>query len=529
MTPTRHQLRDYQETAVAGVVRALGNRPILVAPTGSGKTVMATALVERIGGHVLWMAHRKELIEQAAARLQSHGLVVGVIKAGVRPTPLAPVQVASVASLLRRDFPPAELIVIDEAHHAAADSYRTILEGYASVPLVGLTATPFRLDGRGLGDLFGEIVVAAWPDELCSRGILHKPKVWASPPPDLRGVRVVAGDYNKSQLAQRVNTREQNADLVKMWLKHAAGRRTVAFAVDVEHSQAIVAAFRGVGLPAEHLDGKTHECERAAILERLASGRTLIVSNCMVLTEGWDLPVLECAIVARPTDSLNLHLQMVGRIMRACDGKDGAIVLDHAGNHHKHGLVTRRLNYTLTSQKIGSDEPLGLRRCEACGLFFALSDPCCPDCGWAPAARGAERERPEVHGDGELREFGDDDFVIQYYGPEAEFEYPFRRRVWDGIERLRGSYDPHWSRRRYVECFGAWPVVVGDELVDTASATQDQKRAVYEQLLGVARGKGYKDGWAAYRFKDTFGVWPRGFVTEIRETDFRDKVARLRA
>jgi superfamily II DNA or RNA helicase len=525
----RHALRDYQEQTVGRVIAAVANRPILVAPTGSGKTVMATAVVERLGGRVLWMAHRKELIEQAAGRLQAHGLTVGVIKAGVRPTPLAPVQVASVGSLLRRDFPPAELIVIDECHHAAAESYRTILEGYPGVPLVGLTATPFRLDGRGLGDLFGEIVVAAHTDDLCRQGILHKPKVWASPPPNLQGVKVIAGDYNQGQLAERVNTQDRNADLVAMWLKHAAGKRTVAFAVDVEHSQDIADAFVAAGVAAEHLDGATSEREREGILSRLASGETLIVCNCMVLTEGWDLPALECAIVARPTDSLNLHLQMVGRIMRACPGKDGAIVLDHAGNHHKHGLVTRRLNYTLSGDRVGSDEPLSLRRCEVCGLFFALTDPCCPDCGWIPIPAGITRERPEIHGAGELAEFGDGDFVIQFYGPEQDFDFAFRARVWRGIERLRGSYPPHWSRRRYFECFDAWPVVLGDELLDVENATLEQKRAVYEQLLSAAKAKGFKEGWAAYRFKDTFGVWPRGFVTEIREHAFREKVARLRA
>jgi superfamily II DNA or RNA helicase len=361
-TTTRLQLRDYQRRAVDDVIAKLDRRPILVSPTGSGKTTMATEIVERLGVPTLWLAHRKELIDQAAERLEAHGLTTGIVMSGYETVPEAQVQVASIQTLVRRDKPPAGLIVIDECHHAAADSYQNVLAEYPDAHIVGLTATPFRLDGRGLGDLFGELVVAAWPDELCTDGVLHKPRIWASKAPDLRGVRVVAGDYNLGALAQRSNTAELNADIVETWRKRAAGRRTVAFAVDIAHSMAITKAFQDVGVPAEHLDGGTSRDNRDAILERLRQGKTQVVSNCMVLTEGWDLPALACAILARPTASLNLHLQMIGRVMRACEGKDGAIVLDHAGNHHVHGLVTRRLNYTLSDEKVGSDEPLGLRR-----------------------------------------------------------------------------------------------------------------------------------------------------------------------
>ncbi len=148
--------------------------------------------------------------------------------------------------------------------------------------------------------------------------------------PGLLGVRVVAATYNLCALAERTNTAELNADIVETWQKRAAGRRTVAFAVDIAHSEAITEAFRQAGVPAEHLDGATPRAERDGILARLATGETLVVSNCMVLTEGWDLPALECAVVARPPASLNLHLQMIGRVMRACAGKDGALVLDHS-------------------------------------------------------------------------------------------------------------------------------------------------------------------------------------------------------
>ncbi len=500
--PERQQLRDYQERAVETVIAKLDQRPILVSPTGSGKTTMATEIVERLGRPTLWLAHRKELIDQAAERLAAHGLRSGIVMAGFRSDPDARVQVASVQTLVRRNRPPAGLVVVDECHHAAAETYQKILSDYTDAALIGLTATPFRLDGRGLGDLFGELVVAAWPDELCAAGVLHKPRVWASKAPDLRGVRVVAGDYSLGALAERTNTAELNADIVETWQKRAAGRRTVAFAVDIAHSEAITEAFRQAGVPAEHLDGATPRAERDAILARLAHGETLVVSNCMVLTEGWDLPALECAIIARPTASLNLHLQMIGRVMRASHGKEGAIVLDHAGNHHVHGLVTRRLDYTLSDERVGFSEPLGLRRCRECGLLFETDEPCCPECGWAPqAGGGGRRRRPPIHGTGELAEFDD-----------TAFEY--RRQVWVQIESQRqaAGYKPGWSYYRFFDRFGVAPIVADGGLVNPASATPEEKAEVYRELLRIAAQKGYKRGWAAYRFREAFGHWPRRAV-----------------
>lgn len=382
--------------------------------------------------------------------------------------------------------------------------------------MVGLTATPFRLDGRGLGDLFGELVVASWTEDLCNAGILHRPKVWAAKSPDLRGVKVIGGDYQLGALSKRTNNAAANADIVSTWLQRCSGMRTVCFAVDVQHSRDIVEAFQCQGIAAEHLDGSMTADDRTAILDRLRSGQTQIVSNCMVLTEGWDLPALQCAIVARPTASLNLHLQMIGRVMRACEGKAGAVVLDHAGNHHVHGLVTRRLQYSLDgSRKVGTAEPLGLRRCRKCGMFFELATFACPDCGYRPSPDDTPaRERPEIHGTGELAEFDD-----------ARFDY--RREVWNLIEAERqgAGFKPGWSMFRYRERFGSDPLVLDGELVDPAAATLEQKRRLYEGFVDTAKRKGFKEGWASYRFKEAFGHWPRGFVTDVRKDQLRQRLS----
>lgn len=519
--------RDYQQRAITDLFAVLDKRPILVAPTGSGKTVMATEFVNEFlanhggglfGGRVLWLAHRKELIEQAAVHLSDYGMFTGIIKAGIKSSPMARVQVAAVQTLARREKPPADLIIIDECHHARAKTYEKILAEYPDAAIVGLTATPFRLDGRGLGDIFGELIIAASPTELVEQGYLIAPRVYASSAPDLRGIHSRGGDYVISELAEAVNTYGNIEHIVETWKNRSVTKtkrlKTVVFAVNISHSKAITAMFCEQGVRAVHIDGSTAQAYRATTLADLRAGRLDIVSQCMILTEGWDLPALECVIIARPTASLNLHLQMLGRVMRATEGKTGALVLDHAGNHHVHGLVTRKLNYTLDGgEKVGMAEPLGLKRCRACGLFFDTSRFDCPECGWKPEAADYKKAVREAAGDKELTEFWDD-----------TFEY--RNEFWKMTEALRETccYKPAWSNYRYKERFDEWPTVANGELVDIDNATIEDKKAVYADFLAIAERKGFKPGWAAYRYKDTFGVWPRVGQGKDKEQKSRDDI-----
>jgi len=188
------------------------------------------------------------------------------------------------------------------------------------------------------------------------------------------------------------------------------------------------------------------------------------------------------------------------------------MVLDHAGNHHVHGRVTRRIEYTLDSdKKVGESDPLRLRRCKACQLLFDPGEPCCPDCGWAPELATA-RERVPIHGSGRLDEFDDTDFA-------------YRAEFWRLIEgqRMAAGYKPGWTAYRFKERFGDWPVVADGELVDPQHATLDEKRAVYHGFVCQATMKGFKPGWAAYRYKDIFGCWPRGFVQDVRREAMRER------
>ena len=214
-------------------------------------------------------------------------------------------------------MPPADIVFIDEAHHVPAMTYQAILGKYPDAIVIGLTATPCRGDGRGLGGTFQSMIQGPQIPELIALGHLCKLKIFAPPPPDLRGVGVAStGDYVIGDLSRKMNTDVLVGDLVEHWLRHAERRRTVVFAVDIDHSVDIVKQFRKSQVRAEHLSGETPQDEREAILGRLASGETEVVSNCNVLTEGYDLPDLGCITVARPTRSLGLFRQMVGRGLR---------------------------------------------------------------------------------------------------------------------------------------------------------------------------------------------------------------------
>lgn len=242
-------LRPYQTRAVdlARAAFLAGKRRILlVAPTGAGKTVIAThgliAPAVARGSRVLFLAHRQELIDQCAAKLGE--LPYGIIKANIKPHPYAPIQVASVQTLARRDLPPADLVVVDEAHHTTGDnSYGVILAAYPNAAIVGLTATPFRLDGRGMGSVFDALIPVATVSELIAAGALVRPRTFALPAPDLAGIRTVAGDYADGALAHRMDTKRIGTALVETYRKHADGRSAIAFGVNVAHAEHIADEF----------------------------------------------------------------------------------------------------------------------------------------------------------------------------------------------------------------------------------------------------------------------------------------------
>ena len=281
---------DQIESEIAGGKR----RPILVAPTGSGKTIIGSEYIKRLIAkykRVLVIAHRREIIVQTSNKLTANGVRHGVILAGKEKDlrPLERVQVASIQTLWSRgmrsnsmQMPLADILIFDEAHHARARTYQKIIDAYPNAVLLGLTATPCRGDGRGLGNIFDTMIECPQVQELIDLGFLVGTVIYA-PVKDtdrlLRGVRTEKGDYVTSQLEQRMNTDQLVGDIVTHWLKYGEGRRTVCFAVDVAHSVHIRDEFVRAGIRAEHLDGTTSIPEREAILARLASGETQVVTE----------------------------------------------------------------------------------------------------------------------------------------------------------------------------------------------------------------------------------------------------------
>lgn len=388
-------LRDYQSRAVMQCLQKFDDgarRIVLVSPTGSGKTVIAAAFVQalvRRGLRILFLAHRIELVNQAVRRL---GVPVSTITAGVKHVPLSQVYVASRDTLVRRVVPQVDFVIIDEAHHATASGYLKILAAVPNAKLLGLTATPCRLDDKGLGELFYHLIEAAKVSKLVADGTLMRPVVLSHPSePDLGGVKKTGGDFNQEQLEERCNRSELRGDVVKHWLQRARNQPTVVFAVSIAHSKDLAADFTAAGVSVVRVDGKMSAEERNAAIGAIDSGRARVIVNVGILTEGWDFPALAVCVLARPTESLSLLLQMWGRVMRTAPGKSEALVLDHAGNVLRHGLLPwNDVEWTL--EKAPKRKTKGavksLKNCPKCYVVVASATRNC-SCGhqWQAAAR----------------------------------------------------------------------------------------------------------------------------------------------
>lgn len=429
-------LRDYQVRAIELLRQRHRDRPCLVVGTGAGKTTIASEIIRAHVGRALFLVHRRELVDQAFDRLAQHGVKAGRIIAGHDEDRALPAQVASIQSLARRAHWAASLVIIDEAHHAVAETYRAMLDRYAGSIIMGMTATPLRLDGKGLGDMFGCLVEPVTTAALVEQGYLVAPKVFA-PPIDLKGIRTRAGDYSLPELVERVSP--LIGSITETWFQRANGMRTVAFACSIEHSREIVAAFQAKGVSAAHLDGTMARDERKAVLDALRSGAITLMSSCSIVSEGFDLPALQCAIQARPTKSLAMHRQQIGRIMRP---PGPVIVLDHAGNHHEHGMVTDPVTWSLDG-KPKKERATPTRQCSECFAIYPASEPKCPECGAVPEAN-QNVVTPGVENEGELEEFKSRE--------SRESEY--RSLV---QEASRRRFALGWARMRYRDRFKVWP------------------------------------------------------------------------
>lgn len=512
-------LRPYQVQAIAGA-QEHHNRGVtgilIVCPTGGGKTVIAASIIANgaaNGMRFLFLAHRRELINQTFNKLLAMGVPrahVGVIMAGDhRRNPGAVIQVASVDTIRNRAKPKADIVFIDECHRCYSPTYRAIATHYKAMGSVvlGLTATPYRADGNTLHEMFDEMVVVAQPRELIAQGFLVEPRIFtlhASQMPDLTKVATKGGDYDEKELAEAIDRDGLVGNIVEHWERYASQEmpdgsplRTVVFAVNVAHSQHIAQRFRDAGHAAEHIDGTMDTAERDAVLARLESGETRIVTNCAVLTEGWDMPSVKCCVLARPTKSKGLYIQMAGRVLRPWQNV-GALILDHSGNALAHGLPQDDQEYSLEPKK-KRDKQARIPS-KQCGSCFAIVPPAakiCPQCG-------AEFSADEIYDDALEEKEGE---LVEVRAASLEEKRATYNELVD-LGKARG-YASGWASHQYLERFGVWPPNAWkDPVAPNVTASIEVKRAEFDKLRSMQRENGYKPGFVGAKFKAKFGHWP---------------------
>ena len=444
-------LRPYQVQAIASVRIAVmqTDRALLVMPTGSGKTVVFSEICRLAcekKRRVLILVHRRELVTQASDKLTKAGVEHGIIAAGFDPSD-HPVQVASVQTLIRRlnsgSFTP-DLIIIDEAHHAVAGSWDKIIGHFTSAKIIGVTATPSRLDGRGLGSHFSTLVSGPSVEQLTKLGFLSQHRVFAPPViADLNGVKTRGGDYAKDDLSNAMDRPTITGDAITHYRRLADGLPAIAFCCSIAHATSVCASFNAAGYRAKLVTGNMPMEERDEAISGLADGRTQVLCSVDVVSEGTDVPAVSAAILLRPTQSEALYLQQVGRILRPQPGKI-AIVLDHVGSTLKHGFVDDLRDWSLDSKpkRQRKDEPaVQVRQCPECFAAFK-PQPVCPMCGHEFPVKVRELTQRE----GELKEL---------------------RRL-DALDRIEKK-----EKRKEIGRARTLP-----------------------ELLALAKKKGYKPGWA---------------------------------
>ena len=399
-------LRPYQQQAVAeirGAYQAGCRRALFVLPTGGGKTVVFTHIAERAatrGSRICILVHRQELVDQASRSLHAIGCRHGVIAAGYRQDLSHTVQVASVQTLARRlhQIPPGffQLLIVDEAHHSVAGTWAKVLEHHQHGHILGVTATPERLDGRGLGDAFETLIEgpdAAW---LTEQGFLVPARIFAPPGIDLSAVKrfdTAKGRHDSDEILRQGQAMGDAVSHYRRTIEAEHNGTAIAFCCSVAHADALAEAFKAQGIPAARLDGAMDRGERRRMIADLGAGVLKVLTSCDIISEGTDIPSVTGAILLRPTDSLGLHLQQVGRVLRPAPGKTHAIVNDHVGNSLRHGLPTDPREWSLegrTKRKRAASDALPCKVCDQCFSTLHSAEPICPVCGFefpAPARR----------------------------------------------------------------------------------------------------------------------------------------------
>ena len=388
------KLRPYQEDLIDKTRQALrrNKRVLMQAPTGAGKTAITVYMMSRAaeaGKTSVMAVHQNELLTQTSKALWAGKLEHGMIASGRTRSYMA-AQVASVQTWVRRmdQYSEPDLIIIDECHRSAASTYQKILEEYPNAMVIGLTATPSRTDGKGLDGTYQELVQGPTIRQLIDAGYLCDYEIFAPPSPlDLSDVKTKMGDFDKKQLEHEVDKPTITGDAVATYKKHANGKRAAVMCVSIRHAEHVMESYNAAGIPAEMLEGKMTNKEREAVINRLRSGETLVVTAVNLLIEGLDVPSLEVIQWLRPTQSLIVFMQGNGRGFRVSDGKEKLIILDQVGNWKRHGLPDDDREWTLEGRKKGKkrkpdeEADVSIQQCKHCFHIFRPGVAVCPSCG----------------------------------------------------------------------------------------------------------------------------------------------------
>lgn len=459
------ELRDYQAETIYKIRVSLStghSRPCVQAPTGAGKTVIAAAIIRMArekGKRVAFVVPMLSLIDQTVERFVQNGITeIGVMQANHEMTdPNQPVQVCSIQTLMRRQLPDVDLVIIDEAHV----QYKFLTqwlswEHWKHVPFIGLTATPWA---KAMGKIWDDLIIATTTKELIDKGVLSPFKVFAPAHPDLTGVRTKAGDYHEADLAEALDKGSLVADIVSTWLIRGESRPTVCFGVNRVHAKHIQTQFEEAGVSSAYMDAFTPNDERNQIVKAFGRGEIQVICNVGVLTTGFDADV-RCLIIARPTKSEILWVQMMGRGLRTAPGKDHLLVLDHSDNTIRLGFVTdihyEELDDGRKKKKIIPERKEALpKECPKCSFLRQPKIRQCPSCGFEAVP---VNKVESITGD--LYEL-------------------------DGKKKIKTK---------------DWPMAM--------------KQRFYSELVLFAQLRGYKRGWASHTYRNRLGVWPANELSD---------------
>ena len=464
-------LFDHQVAAIDGIRSAIAcgsRRPMLALPTGAGKTVLAAHIVAGARSkskRLAFCVPSLGLIDQTFDRFRENGFDpadMGIVQAD-HPwrRPAAPIQICTAQTLARRELPETDIAVVDEAHIRFGVYDRWMAEK-PEVLFIGLSATPWA---RGLGKQYDRLIRPTSLASLIEAGRLSPFRVFAPSKPDLTGVRTVAGDFHEGDIAERMDRPELVADIVQTWLTKGRGKPTLCFCVNRKHAQSIRDEFAKVGIAVAYVDANTPRAERDDIGKQLAVGEIEVVCNIGCLTTGIDWDV-RCLILARPTKSPMLFVQIVGRALRTAEGKAEALILDHSDTHQRLGFVTDveaahdELDDGAARKGAGSSDrekktPLP-KCCPACTALVPIHSHVCAACGYQlPVISGVRTV------DGELVELSGKTKVRVARSPSVKDmlrdmgkSEVFGQLKWVAIDRRR---NPGWAAHAYREIFDDWP------------------------------------------------------------------------